>query len=240
MGQKIFGVGRAMTISSRAILVRKCVMLWTFVLLFNLPCWAQTKNDNRKSNGGPAAHLAMAGSRKDAPKPTRASEAALRADNFVLGVDDVIAVNVWKEAEISGTVTVRSDGKISLPLVGELQASAKTPKQLGDEITSRLASFISEPAVTVIVQEIRSRHFNILGRVERPGSYPLTESATVLDAIAIAGGLRDFAKQKSIYVLRRKPDGTLLRLAFNYKQVIKDKRLEQNIELQPHDTVVVP
>jgi len=230
---------KAVTISWRTILVNKSVMLGTVVWLCGLPCLAWTQTDNH-SNGGTATHPAMAGSRKDAPMPLPASGAVPRADGYVLGVDDVIAVNVWKEADVSRTVTVRADGKISLPLVGELQASAKTPKQLGDEISSKLSSFISEPAVTVIVQEIRSRRFNILGRVERPGSYPLTESATVLDAIAIAGGFRDFAKQKSIYVLRRKLDGTQLRLAFNYKQVIKDKHAEQNIELQPHDTVVVP
>src|SRR5262249_28922237 len=145
-----------------------------------------------------------------------------------------------KEADISRTITVRPDGKISLPLVGELQASAKTPKQLQDEISNRLSSFISEPAVTVIVQEARSHRFNILGRVEHPGSYPMGESATVLDAIAIAGGFRDFAKQKAIYVLRNRPDGSQVRLAFNYKEVIRGKHLEQNIKLEPHDTIVVP
>lgn len=223
----------------RTIFIGEAVMLWTSVLLSSLPCWTQTteEDDNHKSSGGT---VAVATARTNAPTPIPPSEVAPPADSFVFGVDDVLAVNVWKEAEISRTVTVRSDGKISLPLVGELQASAKTPRQLQDEISSKLSGFISEPAVTVIVQEIRSRRFNILGRVEHPGSYPLTESTTVLDAIAIAGGLRDFAKEKSIYVLRPKLEGTQLRLAFNYKGVIRDKHLEQNIKLQPHDTVVVP
>ena len=94
--------------------------------------------------------------------------------------------------------------------------------------------------MTVIVTEIRSQKFNILGMVSKPGSYPLTNSSTVLDAIAIAGGFRDFAKQKSIYVLRQNPDGSQVRLPFNYKDVIKGKDLAQNVKLQPRDTIVVP
>jgi polysaccharide biosynthesis/export protein len=215
-------------------------MLWTYVLLSGLPCWAQKPDDRGKADGGTTTPREMATARKDAQTPTPASKAPRRDDSFVISVDDVLAVNVWKEAEVSRTVTVRSDGKISLPLVGELQASAKTPKQLEDEIGSKLSGFISEPAVTVIVQEIRSRRFNILGRVARPGSYPITDGATVLDAIAIAGGFLDFAKQKSIYILRKTPDGTQTRLPFSYKEVVGGKRLEQNIKLEPHDTVVVP
>ena len=152
----------------------------------------------------------------------------------------MLAVNVWKEAEVSRTLTVRPDGKISMPLIGELQASGKTPKQLQDEIGTKLSTYIPEPEVTVIVQEIRSHRFNILGKVERPGSYLLTNSTTVLDAIALAGGFRDFAKQKSIYVLRVNPDGTKMRLTFNYKQVVKGNNPEQNVRLEARDTVVVP
>jgi len=103
-----------------------------------------------------------------------------------------------------------------------------------------LRNYISEPEVTVIVEQIKSQKFNVLGQVVKPGSYLLGNSPTVLDAIALAGGFRDFAKQKSIYVLRQNPDGTQSRLAFNYKEVIKGKNPEQNIRLQPNDTVVVP
>ena len=162
------------------------------------------------------------------------------AEDFVIGADDVLGVNVWKEAEVSRTVTVRSDGKISLPLVGELQAQGKTPKQLQDDIRSKLAAFISDPEVTLIVQEVRSHRFNVLGQVQHPGSYVLTSATTVLDAIALAGGFRDFAKQKAIYVLRANSDGSEVRLAFNYREVIKGDRLKQNVKLENHDTVVVP
>jgi polysaccharide export outer membrane protein len=103
-----------------------------------------------------------------------------------------------------------------------------------------LQNYISEPEVAVMVQEMKSKRFNVLGQVMRPGSYLLTNSTTVLDAIALAGGFRDFAKQKAIYVLRRNTDGTEARLAFNYKDVVKGKNIEQNIKLEPRDSVVVP
>jgi polysaccharide export outer membrane protein len=161
-------------------------------------------------------------------------------DTFVIGPDDVLSISVWKEPEVSRLVPVRSDGKISLPLAGEIQAGGTTPRQLEKAIAAKLQSYISDPEVTVIVQQINSQKFNILGQVAKPGSYPLTNSATVLDAIALAGGFRDFAKQKSIYIQRQSPNGSQIRLPFNYKDVIKGKNVEQNVRLQPHDTIVVP
>jgi len=161
-------------------------------------------------------------------------------DAYIIGVDDVLAINVWKEPEVSKTVPVRSDGKISLPLAGEVQASGQTPRQLELDLSRRLASYISEPEVTVIVEEVKSQKFNILGQVAKPGAYPIANNSTVLDAIAQAGGFRDFAKQKSIYVLRRNPDGTESRLPFNYKDMIKGKNADQNFKLQANDTIVVP
>jgi polysaccharide biosynthesis/export protein len=161
-------------------------------------------------------------------------------DSFVIGANDVLAINVWKEPDVSRSVPVRSDGKISLPLAGEVQAAGLTPLKLEQDIASKLQSFISEPEVTVIVQQINSQKFNILGMVSKPGSYSLTNSSTVLDAIAAAGGFRDFAKQKSIYVLRHNPNGTESRLPFNYKDVVKGKNSDQNVKLQPNDTIVIP
>jgi polysaccharide export outer membrane protein len=162
------------------------------------------------------------------------------AEGYVIGTEDVLAINVWKEPEISRSVPVRPDGKISLPLIGEIEVRGLTPKQLQSQLEQQFTHYIAKPEVTVIVQEVKSLKFNILGEVARPGSYTLSRPATVLDAIATAGGFRDFAKQKSIYVLRLKSDGTELRLPFNYKQVIKGHNLDQNIELEPRDTVVVP
>jgi len=214
---------------SRAIILPCCI------LFFGPLGWAQTQEGPVQPVVGPAS-----APRNDANATISASNGKPHDDAFVIGSDDVLSVNVWKEAEISRTVTVRSDGKITLPLIGELQASAKTPKQLEDEISSKLSGYISDPAVSVIVQEIRSQRFNILGKVVHPGSYAMNNSTTVLDAIALGGGYRDFAKQKSIYILRRNPDGTQTRLTCNYKEVINGRHPEQNIKLEPGDTVVVP
>src|ERR1700726_2972475 len=194
------------------------------------PVYAQT------FSGGDATHMASAvqatAQTRDAAKP--------HDDRFVIGNDDVLAINVWKEPDISRAIPVRSDGKISLPLVGEVQATGRTPLKLEQDIAARLKSYIAEPEVTVIVQQINSQKFNILGMVNRPGSYPIANAATVLDAIAVAGGFRDFAKQKSIYILRQNADGSQARLRFNYKEVVKGDNPAQNIRLQPRDTIVVP
>jgi polysaccharide export outer membrane protein len=160
-------------------------------------------------------------------------------DQFIIGNDDVLAVNVWKEPDVTRNVPVRSDGKISLPLVGEVQAAGRTPLALEKEITEKLKSYISEPEVTVIVQQINSQKFNILGQVARPGSYPIANSTTVLDAIALAGGFRDFAKKNKIYVLRPGAGGET-RMPFNYKEVSQGKNMAQNIKLLPGDTVIIP
>jgi polysaccharide export outer membrane protein len=161
-------------------------------------------------------------------------------DSFVIGNDDVLAINVWKEPDISRSIPVRSDGKISLPLVGEVQAAGQTPLKLEQDIAAKLKSYISEPEVTVMVQQINSQKFNILGQVVRPGTYVIANSVTVLDAIALAGGFRDFAKQKSIYILRQNAAGGQSKLPFNYKDVVNGKNTAQNIKLQPRDTIVVP
>jgi len=173
-------------------------------------------------------------------KSGTSSQAAHSDSSYVIGANDVLAINVWKEPDVSRSVPVRSDGKISLPLVGELTASGQTPLQLEQEIAKRLQSYISEPEVTVIVTDSKSQKINIMGMVSRPGAYLLTSATTVLDSIAMAGGFKDFAKQKAIYVLRQGPDGTQQRLPFNYKEVIKGKNPEQNIRLQAGDTVVIP
>ncbi len=194
------------------------------------------------AQAGSGAPAAPEGSPTAAAPTLNGDAAATKAhdDSFVIGNDDVLAVNVWKEPDVSRSIPVRSDGKISLPLVGEVQATGRTPLKLEQEIAAKLKNYIAEPEVTVIVQQINSQKFNILGMVSRPGSYPISNSATVLDAIALAGGFRDFAKQKAIYVLRTNPDGTQARLPFNYKEVVKGKNPAQNIKLEPRDTIVVP
>src|SRR5438445_3332143 len=191
--------------------------------------WAQGGSGRAPATSSSAAPPGQGADTSAAPKA--------HDDSFVIGNDDVLAINVWKEPDVSRSIPVRSDGKITLPLVGELQAAGHTPRELQTEIASKLQSYISEPEVTVIVQEVKSQRFNILGQIAKPGSYLVSNSATVLDAIALAGGFRDFAKKKSIYVLRQNSDGTQARLPFNYAEVIKRKNPEQNIKLKPRDTV---
>jgi polysaccharide export outer membrane protein len=169
-----------------------------------------------------------------------ASGARPHDNSFVIGNDDRLAINVWKEPDLTRSIPVRSDGKISLPLVGELQAAGRTPLQLEQDIANRLRNYITEPEVTVMVEQINSEKFNILGQVTKPGSYPLTAATTVMDAIATAGGFKDFAKQKGIYILRQNSRGGESRIPFNYKDFIKGKNSGQNIKLEPRDTIVVP
>ena len=163
-----------------------------------------------------------------------------QATSYVIGVDDVLAISVWKEPELSRTLPVRPDGKITLPLVGDVQAAGKTTQNLQQELHDKLAAYVAVPEVAVIVQEVKSRKYNIVGQVAKPGSYSLNETTTVLDAIAEAGGIGVYAKANSIYVLRILPDGSSVQLPFHYKQVLKGTNILQNVKLQPKDTVVVP
>lgn len=163
-----------------------------------------------------------------------------QSTDYIIGNDDLLAISVWKESEISRTLPVRSDGKISLPLIGEVTAAGKTSAELQDLLTASLRPYISEPAVTVIVQEMRSKKFNILGHVQKPGTYLFSPPATVMDAIALAGGFKEFAKPKSIYVLRPVNEHETKRLQFNYKEVVRGIHPEQNILIQPRDIVIVP
>ena len=177
----------------------------------------------------------------DSPAPASVAAAtATAANHYLIGNDDVLAISVWKEPDISRSVPVRSDGKISLPLIGEIQATGRTPKELEADIARGLHDYISEPEVTVIVQESKSRRFSILGKVQRPGSYWLNGQMRVTDAIAIAGGFRDFAKVKSIRVLRQQAGGNQISLPFNYKDAMKGANPGQNVELAPQDTIYVP
>jgi len=229
---QLLSLEQTMTISARKI--RRVIATFGACVLISAWLPAQTETTKNPNNAKSEAQtVALQPNTSNTP-------AGAHDDTYIIGADDVLAINVWKEPEVSRTVPVRSDGKISLPLAGEVQASGETPRQLEKELAAKLQSFISEPEVTVIVTEIKSQKFNILGMVSKPGSYPLTNASTVLDAIALAGGFRDFAKQKSIYILRQNPDGTQSHLSFNYKEVIKGKNSAQNIKLQPRDTIVVP
>jgi polysaccharide biosynthesis/export protein len=192
-------------------------MCWVLPL-----CWAQAEGNGLKSGTAAIAFVSSP------------------SGDYVIGPDDVLAVNVWKEDEISRQVPVRPDGKVSLPLIGDVQAAGLTPLELQQSIRGRLAAYLVNPTVTIMIQEARSHRFNVVGEVEHPGSFVLGRPLTVLDGLAMAGGFRDFAKTSGIYVLRLNPDGSHQRIPFNYKQVISGRNLQQNIALRPGDTVVVP
>jgi polysaccharide biosynthesis/export protein len=166
-------------------------------------------------------------------------KSATEDPNYLIGPQDVLDINVWKEPELTRSVPVRPDGKISLPLLNDVQAQGLTPMQLAAHITAGLKKFVDDPQVTVVVTQINSQRIYILGEVNRGGAFPFLPGMTVMEAISTAGGFTMFANQKKIYVLR-KTDGKQEKIPFNYKDVIHGKAPEQNIALKPGDTVVVP
>ncbi len=188
--------------------------------------------------GGGASWAAQAqknDSAKAAPVPTPATTDA----TYVIGPEDVLNIDVWKEQGVSRSVPVRPDGKISLPLLNDVQAAGLTPMQLQVALRDSLKKFISEPQVTVIVVAVNSRRIYVLGEVARPGAFPMLPHMTVLQALSTAGGFSQFAKESGVYVLRTE-NGQQKTLPFNYKEVVRGKRADQNIELKPGDTIVVP
>jgi polysaccharide export outer membrane protein len=157
----------------------------------------------------------------------------------VIGPDDVLTVIVWREKDLSTDVVVRPDGKVSLPLLNDVQAAGHTPEQLRATVTESVRRFVTDPAVTVVVKQINSRKVFITGQIAKPGPYPLTGPTTVLQLVAIAGGVAEYADSENIVVMRTE-DGQPQSFRFNYKDVIRRRNLKQNIELKPGDTVVVP
>ena len=158
---------------------------------------------------------------------------------YVIGVEDVLSIVFWKDKEMSADVVVRPDGKISLPLLNDVQTAGSTPEQLGQALVAASSKYIEQATVTVIVKEINSRKVFILGQVAKPGAFPLIGTMNVLQLIALAGGVLEYADAKNVTVVR-KENGEERRFKFNYKDVVKGKNEQQNIQLQPGDTVVVP
>jgi len=159
--------------------------------------------------------------------------------NYFIGPEDVLTIDVWREPEISRTVPVRRDGKISLPLLNDVQAAGLTPTQLSSEIVEKLHATVINPQVTVIVAQMSSQRIYILGQVTRGGAYPLVPAMTAVQALSIAGGFTPFAKLKKIYVMRTE-NGEDKIFPINYKEVVSGRKSQQNIHLKPGDTIVVP
>jgi len=178
---------------------------------------------------------------KSASKPAQPAPQSVGApdSSYKIGPQDVLRIDVWKEAEISRAVPVRPDGKISLPLLNDVQASGLTAMELANNITEGLKKFINNPQVTVSVTEINSRRVYVTGEVSKPGAYPLLPNMTALQAVTSAGGFTQFARTKNIYILRNE-GGKQTKYSFNYNDVVKGKRSDENITLQPGDTIVVP
>jgi polysaccharide export outer membrane protein len=152
----------------------------------------------------------------------------------------VLSVTVWKNPELTQTVSVRPDGRISLPLVNDVLVSHLTANQLRDVLTKKYSAFVTEPEVSVIVKEINSVKISVLGMVKTPGRYELKSRATVLDALAMAGGLVDFAKRDRIVIFRLKADGNYSPMGFDYTRVVSDYDAKSNFLLQAGDIIVVP
>jgi polysaccharide export outer membrane protein len=177
-------------------------------------------------------------SAQKSPEPKPAADPAVQ-EAYVVGESDLLAISVWHEPDLTRVVPVRSDGKISLPLIGELQASGQTVEQLRATIATQLKRFLEDPEVTVIVQEPRSQFFTVVGKVVRPGSFSLGQRLTVLDGLALGGGFKDFAKPGKIYVVRTHRDGRSERLPFDYKRAVGGD-LSLNFVLEPRDMIIVP
>ena len=171
------------------------------------------------------------------PSPAQNGTPAV-ADEYLLGVEDKVTISVWKEPEFTKTLAIRPDGKITFPLVGDLQAAGRTARQLTDDVSKQLARFIKEPVVTVVVEEINNYKVFVLGEVTTQGALNLRRRTRLLEAIAIAGGMSQYA-DKSNVVLLRFDDGKETRTRIDYRKVVSGERPELNVFLKPGDTIIV-
>ena len=206
------------------------IVLW---LLISVGTWAQD-NATGKQEEKPAAASA---SQSKEPAPSK-EPLSVAGPDYVIGADDNLHISVWKEPELTNTLPVRPDGKISMPLLDDVQAAGLTPMQLATSLTEKLKKYLADPRVTVVVTQMNSQRVYVLGEVLHTGAMPLLPNMTVLQALATAG-FTQFANTKGIYILRT-ANGKQQKLPFNYKQVVKGDDVAQNISLKPGDTIVVP
>jgi polysaccharide export outer membrane protein len=193
--------------------------------------WAQNQAATASSTNG--TKPATAAGDSEAKVPMSAA-----GPDYVIGAEDNLHISVWKEPDLTVTLPVRPDGKISLPLLDDVQASGMTPIQLKDSITEKLKKYVADPRVTVVVTAMNSQRFFVTGEVLHTGAVALLPNMTVLQALASAG-FTQFADVKHIYILRTE-NGRPVKHPFNYKEVVKGRSPGENISLKPGDTVVVP
>jgi polysaccharide export outer membrane protein len=209
--------------------LRALGLLVAALLLAATPLAAQDQTPAKGQSSAPASSDASA-----TPAPAAAAD-----PNYVIGADDVLDISVWKEPDVSRVVPVRPDGKISLPLVNDVQAVGVTPSELAATITADLKKYVNDPQVTVIVTQINSRRVYLVGEVARPGAFPLLPDMTVLQALASAGGFTTYANTKKIHILRM-VNGHQIVFPFEYHDVLDGKKISENITLLPGDEIVVP
>jgi polysaccharide export outer membrane protein len=191
----------------------------------------------------PASPAPVTGKPAPAPPtakpPVAVPAGAVVPADYVIGPEDILTIVFWREKDLSSDVIVRPDGRISLPVLQDVSAAGLTPEQLRDSLTKTAERFVEDPNVTVVVKEIRSRRVFITGMVARPGPYNITSPMTVVQLIAFAGGVLEYADAKSIVIMRSESSKDVS-YKFNYKEVSEGKNLKQNIQLKPGDTVIVP
>jgi len=214
--------------------MRKWLYVTTLIALAMFSVSVRAQGQARKDIKSESAMVLTAADVASQPR-----KAATEDPNYSIAPDDVLTIDVWKEPEISRTLPVRRDGKISLPLLNDVQAAGLTPTQLGSEIVEKLRATIVHPQVTVIVAQMSSQRIYILGQVTRGGAYPLVPDMTVMQALSIAGGFTPYANVKKIRVMR-KENGADKIFLMNYKEVSSGRKTAQDIHLKPGDTIVVP
>lgn len=192
------------------------------------------------AGAGLAAHAQQASPVSTTPGSPVPASAPPAITDYVIGPEDLLQITVWKNESLSRELAVRPDGKISMPLLHDIQAAGLTPMQLQEKLSTALGEFMPNPEVSVTVTDVRSYRISVLGEVVKPGVLQLKSDTTVLEAIALAGGFRDFASPSKIVILRKNGDGQTNKIPFNYNRVVKDNRAEGNVTLKSGDVVVVP
>jgi polysaccharide biosynthesis/export protein len=208
-------------------------MMWAVVTAAAVPVYAQ--------QGPPSESAKLAAPAHVPPQSATGSTAAIASTlpAYIIGPGDILSIVFWRDKDMSADVLVRPDGHITLPLLNDIEAAGSTPSVLRERILTEARRYLEDPSPTVVVKEIHSRQVYITGQVEKPGPYPITMPTTVLQLIAMAGGLKEYADGKNILVTRA-DNGRQTTLTFDYQDVLKRKNFRQNIELKPGDTVVVP
>jgi polysaccharide biosynthesis/export protein len=205
-------------------------ILTVFLMTWGTPAGSARRTEQEKQDAPNSAK---------SPATTQAVPSAAGDSAYRIGPQDVLKIDVWKEEQLTRTVPVRPDGKITLPLLNDVQAVGLTPMELANLISDQLKKYVNNPQVTVSVTEINSRRVYVTGEVTKAGAFALLPHMTVLQALSSSGGFTQFAKVKNIYVLRSE-HGKQVKMPFNYKEAVNGKNQEQNIELQPGDVIVVP